>query len=130
MPKDQVNLTPITEAVVEDAANLFWQFAERSPEPPPSIMCDTMVSPPSLKNSHGQAGQMLRNMGHALTTYVKGDVDDAVNTAQRTMQTIRNLASYIWDDSDEHGLPRHCYALTDGTTLAKCAVSGEWEQIT
>ena len=129
MTSNQANPTPINEAVIEDAGNIFWQYAERNAAPPPTIMCDTMVSPPSLRNSHGQAGELLRNMAQALITYVKGDVDDAVNAAQHTMQTMKNLVSHIWEDADEHDLPRQCYALNDGTTLAQCGVSGEWEQI-
>ena len=119
----------VNEAVVEDAGNIFWQHAERKAKAPPPVIFEAMVSPPSLKNASGQAGEMLTDMGEALLIYVRGDVEDAVNTASRTLHAVRNLASQIWEEKDEHGFPRQCYAMNDGTTLAKCEVSGEWEQL-
>ena len=122
--------TPVNEAVIEDAGNIFWQHAERNDGPPPEVMLEAMISPPSLHGTYGQAGDMLKNMGEALIVYIRGDVEDAVNVASRTLNAIRNLASHIWEEQDEHGIPRQCYAMNDGTTLAKCSISGEWEQVT
>ena len=119
----------VNEAVVNDAGNIFWQHAERQISAPPTVLFEAMVSPPALKNAHGQAGQMLSNMGEALLIYVRGDAEDAINLASRTLHAIHNLTSNIWEEKDEHGLPRECYALTDGTTMAKCGITGEWEQL-
>ena len=119
----------INEAVIEDAGNIFWQYAEREAQAPPPVIFEAMVSPPSLRNPYGQAGEMLSNMSEALLIYIRGDVEDAVNTASHTLHTVRNLASQIWEEKDEHGFHRQCYAMNDGTALAKCAISGEWEQL-
>ena len=122
--------SPINEAVIEDAGNIFWQHTERNGEPPPDVMLETMVCPPALHDTHGQAGEILKNMSEALIIYVRGDIEDAISAASRTLQTVRNLASHIWQEKDEHGLPRECYAMRDGTTLAQCGISREWEQVT
>ena len=126
---NQGNAKVVNEAVVNDAGNIFWQHAERQNAPPPPVIFEAMVSPPALKNTHGHAGEMLTNMGEALLIYVRGDAEDAINLASRTLHAIRNLASNIWEEKDEHGLPRECYGLTDGTTLAQCSITGEWEQL-
>ena len=125
----KVVTAPVSEALIEDASNIFWQSAERSRTAPPAAIIDALIAPASLRHAYGQAGALLTSMGQALVTYVRGDREDAIQTASQTKHAIRKMVEHIWEEDDEHGLPRQCYAMPDGTTLARCGVSGEWAQI-